>query len=138
MATPSYHWCYAIGAMASECDVTAIKFGITSGIGAIGHRLRTLQTGSFLPLEIIGICRRDTRQDAAGQESWLHNALSHHRLNGEWFAAVPVVERVVRRSFNNSFVPNWYDRHCWPTHGPMMEADPDFDCKCVAPDWRCA
>lgn len=124
--------------MGSECDVIAIKFGITSGAGAVTSRLKSLQTGSFLPLTVLGVRRRETRESAVGLEAWLHLALDSHRLSGEWFRASRVVERVVRRSFSDSFTPNWYDHHCWPIHMDQMTADPDFDCGCKAPDWRCA
>lgn len=134
----NWHWIYAIGAMKDECEAVAIKFGITSGDGAIAKRLKSLQTGSYLPLDVLGIRRRETRDSAVRMEAWLHGVLAGHRLTGEWFVASPVVERVVRRSFYDNFTPNWYDRHCWPIHGERYESDEDFECDCRAPEWRCA
>lgn len=45
------------------------------------QRIRELQTGSPVPLEIIGVIRGGTLET----ENELHVAFGQHRLHGEWF-----------------------------------------------------
>lgn len=130
------HWVYAIGTMIGEERVLAIKFGVTSS--SVRTRLRSLQTGSFSRLSILGVRGFDTRRDADRNEKWLHGTFADHRLQGEWFRAVPIIEQMVRRSFTDYFETNWYDEHCWPIHMDAFIENDSFECGCKAPQWRCA
>lgn len=122
-------FCYAIGAMVTEDTVIAIKIGITSS-ESLRRRLKALQTGSPFPLVVLGLRRFEHRAGAARFEGWTHRLLSAHAMQGEWLRATPIVEAMVRRSFADQFMPNWYDANCY-----LKGHD---DCDCRAPQWRCA
>lgn len=77
---------YVIGAL----QAGAFKVGITGGDPM--SRMATLQTGSPVPLELLGYI-----EDVdAGVEKYLHDRLRRHRLHGEWFKARPRVLRWLR------------------------------------------
>jgi hypothetical protein len=57
-----------------------IKIGVTEGSPAA--RLYSLQTGSPVPLKLMGVVRGVERQ----YESALHERFRHLRMHGEWFA----------------------------------------------------
>jgi hypothetical protein len=70
-------------------DAGAVKIGFSANPEA---RLKTLQTGSPHPLELLGKWPGGESDEAA-----VHDALAPHRLEGEWFQDSPEVMHVVRR-----------------------------------------
>jgi hypothetical protein len=76
---------YAIRAVGTEY----IKFGYTNDVQ---ERMRTLQTGCPLPLELVASCQGDQNT-----ETWVHwrlfKAKAHHM--GEWFKDCDEVKKVL-------------------------------------------
>jgi hypothetical protein len=80
-----------------------VKIGYSKGHPSI--RLKTLQTGSIEPLELIGMLDGDPRDEA----EW-HRRFRHLRVTGEWFrwtselssAAKPYLRSTAERRFEKS------------------------------------
>ena len=76
---------YLIGAVARDMPIAsgvrydAVKIGRSTEI-SVQSRLRSLQTGNPLPLEIVALI------EGAEVEARLHAEFSDTRMNGEWFA----------------------------------------------------
>lgn len=64
-----------------------IKIGYTSNLSS---RLSALQTGYPDTLKVLFIIAGTTRREHA-----IHNMLSEHRLNGEWFKDTPEVRKIL-------------------------------------------
>jgi len=75
---PGNYWIYFIRAG----DKGPIKIGRTNH--DITYRLRSLQTANPYKLKVLAAIQADQLLDHALEE-WIHNALSDHRLQGEWF-----------------------------------------------------
>lgn len=59
-----------------------IKIGVSSNVE---NRIKSLQTGSFLKLQVIGTLGPYTRSHAFYLEKKLHNLFNHLMGEGEWF-----------------------------------------------------
>jgi len=57
------------------------------------ERLAALQTGSPVPLRVLGWV---WLEDARGAEAEIHRELTHHRLHGEWFQRVAALDAMNR------------------------------------------
>lgn len=66
-----------------------IKIGFTDGEDA-GERLATLQTGSPVPLRLLG-----TLPGSLEDEKDLHRRFAAHRVTGEWFKPVPELLAII-------------------------------------------
>lgn len=107
------HWVYLIGAMESEYEVRAIKIGITSGgNGRPAGRARELQTGSFLPLELLSAKKFDRRQEAGWFESAAHRRFKADRISGEWFHPSLQLRKWIEENFIDHFRLCDLDRYC--------------------------
>lgn len=82
---PRSGWVYFIGAESGEGP---IKIGFSA---RPQERLNQLQTGSGHRLVIIG-----TFEASEEVEIELHSQFAEHRLHGEWFARVPLLEELIR------------------------------------------
>ena len=60
-----------------------VKFGVASDPK---ERIKTLQTGSFMKLDLYGFAPCE-----AFVEKVLHRVLARHKINGEWFRSAPKV-----------------------------------------------
>lgn len=87
---------YAIGVLGDENSV--VKIGYARSVDA---RLKTLQTGSPVLLELIG--RADGR---VCNEKRIHRLLIGSRSHGEWFNRTPQVREVLTRITRNE-VTEW-------------------------------
>lgn len=66
-----------------------ISNGVNIKIGKandVQKRMKMLQTGSSLPLELLGYIGFDSEQEARKMESDLHHEFSEYRTQGEWFS----------------------------------------------------
>ncbi|WP_181421657.1 GIY-YIG nuclease family protein [Curtobacterium sp. MCBD17_030] len=66
-----------------------IKIGCTRNLKS---RVNSLQTSSAEPLNVLG-----TVPGGFELERQMHEALSPHRLSGEWFAPTPKVLRLIKK-----------------------------------------
>lgn len=71
-----------------------IKIGATR---SVVKRLKTLQTGSHVPLTVLGVV-----PGGFELESDLHRQLMDYQLEGEWFSPTPEVMAVVKRHINRA------------------------------------
>ena len=88
---------YAIRAVGTDY----IKFGYAKG--SVERRLRTLQTGCPLPLEVVAVAKGDHCT-----ETWIHwrlfKAKAHHR--GEWFKDCDEVKKIIFEMMSEDLKPD--------------------------------
>lgn len=71
-----------------------VKIGATRNIE---KRIKTLQTGSHIPLTVLGVV-----PGGFELESDLHQELMDYQLEGEWFSPTPEVMAVVKRHIDRA------------------------------------
>lgn len=67
-------------------ELNSIKIGRAKNVE---KRLKSLQTSSPVPLEIVKIIQVEGIEEARNMENSLHRRFSHLRMSGEWFKATP-------------------------------------------------
>ena len=77
---------YAIAASKDGRPVSPVKVGISASPFV---RLAELQTGSPVPLMLVGMLLAPHRSVALGAEQDFHANYPHQRLHGEWFDLPP-------------------------------------------------
>lgn len=75
---PGNYWIYFIRAG----DDGPIKIGRSNG--PLRSRIRALQTANAHKLKVLAAIQADLMLDHSLEE-WIHEALSDHRMQGEWF-----------------------------------------------------
>jgi hypothetical protein len=82
MTVSGHCFVYVIATLRDGVPSSPVKFGISAQPFA---RMRELQTGSALPLIILGMLAAPTRTAARDAEQWLHSCYPDKALAGEWF-----------------------------------------------------
>jgi predicted GIY-YIG superfamily endonuclease len=71
-----------------------IKIGVSSNPE---KRLRTLQTGSSIPLRLIATFPCESRSEAFLLEKYFHENYAHLQVKGEWFKRILIRELKIGR-----------------------------------------